>query len=149
MTACTLVFEQFNKVQSWILQNAEDIEQVICFVFKVFFFFLLANIHQLSSLLDNERRKSHLSLERHFIQMQEMLCTEMKRMSHEINELKLKCCQQNFPAIPASTYPQTASSSFQQSKYVLKVLYLHWILFVWWNVTVKFNYRNIFQCLIW
>lgn len=74
------------------------------------------NIHQLSSLLDNERRKSHLSLERHFIQMQEMLCTEMKRMSHEINELKLKCCQQNFPATPSSTYPQTASSSFQQSK---------------------------------
>ncbi|CAE1248517.1 unnamed protein product [Acanthosepion pharaonis] len=70
------------------------------------------NIHQLSSLLDNERRKSHLSLERHFIQMQEMLCTEMKRMSHEINELKLKCCQQNFPATPSST----ASSSFQQSK---------------------------------
>lgn len=124
MTACTLVFEKFNRGHSWILQNAGDIEQVICFIF---IFFLLANIHQLSSLLDNERRKSHLSLERHFIQMQEMLCTEMKRMSHEINELKLRCCQQNFPATPPSTYPQTASSSFQQSKYVLKVLYMQWI----------------------
>lgn len=75
-----------------------------------------SNVVQLSTLLDNERRKSHSSLERHLIQMQEMMQTELKRMSQEINYLKLKLNQQNYITHPESTNAHATSNGFRQNK---------------------------------
>ncbi|CAE1277590.1 unnamed protein product [Acanthosepion pharaonis] len=81
------------------------------------------NIHQLSSLLDNERRKSHLSLERHFIQMQEMLRLSQNatylRPQNDVYEDALKFYQKvkKRPTTVASTdfqNPLNSSSNLQQ-----------------------------------